>query len=109
MTTQAARRRLRLRMRCTRTAASIRIVLLPDLPDKGDVSDWLDADPRRAEKLERVCYDVPVWMPGTADASPLLLPRLRLRQMPSPQAKCHCHLSTLQHGRERLCQIGHGR
>ena len=47
------------------TAKTIRIVSLPDLPDKGDVSDWLDADPRRAEKLERVCYDVPVWMPGT--------------------------------------------
>jgi hypothetical protein len=41
------------------TAASIRIIPLPDLPDKSDVSDWLDADPRRAEKLERVCYDVP--------------------------------------------------
>ena len=33
------------------TAESVRIVSLPDLPDKGDVSDWLDADPRRAEKL----------------------------------------------------------
>ena len=33
------------------TAKTIRIVSLPDLPDKGDVSDWLDADPRRAEKL----------------------------------------------------------
>ena len=43
---------------------------LPDLPDKGDVSDWLDADSRRAEKLERICYDVPVWMPGTVDAKP---------------------------------------
>jgi hypothetical protein len=53
-----------------RTAESIRIVALPDLPDKGDVSDWLDADPRRAEKLERVCYDVPVWIPGAAAAFP---------------------------------------
>jgi RecA-family ATPase len=52
------------------TAKTIRIVSLPDLPDKGDVSDWLDADPRRAEKLERVCYDVPEWTPGTADAKP---------------------------------------
>jgi hypothetical protein len=33
------------------TANTIRIVSLPDLPDKGDVSDWLDADPRRAKKF----------------------------------------------------------
>ena len=46
------------------TAAIIRIVLLPDLPTKGDVSDWLDADPRRAEKLVEVCFDVPLWEPG---------------------------------------------
>jgi DNA primase len=33
------------------TAKTVRVVLLPDLPDKGDVNDWLDADPHRAEKL----------------------------------------------------------
>ena len=33
------------------SAKTIRIVSLPDLPEKGDVSDWLDADPRRGEKL----------------------------------------------------------
>jgi hypothetical protein len=49
------------------TAASIRIILLPDLPAKGDVSDWLDADPRRAEKLADVCFDVPEWSPDSAD------------------------------------------
>src|SRR5262249_9175467 len=32
------------------TAKSIRVVQLPGLPDKGDVSDWLDADSRNAEK-----------------------------------------------------------
>jgi RecA-family ATPase len=45
------------------TAKTIRIVSLPDLPEKGDVSDWLDADPRRAEKLVDVCFDVQVWTP----------------------------------------------
>jgi RecA-family ATPase len=49
-------------------AKSVRVVLLPDLPDKGDVSDWLDADPHRASKLTEVCFDVPEWMPRTADA-----------------------------------------
>ena len=51
------------------TASSVRIVLLPGLPDKGDVSDWLDADPRHAEKLEKVCFDVPEWAPPTGTAS----------------------------------------
>jgi hypothetical protein len=48
------------------TAASIRIVALPGLPDKGDVSDWLDLDPRRAEKLVDVCFKVPQWAPAIA-------------------------------------------
>ena len=51
------------------TAKSIRIVLLPDLPDKGDVSDWLDADPRRAEKLIDICFDVAEWTPDKADST----------------------------------------
>jgi putative DNA primase/helicase len=45
-------------------AKSIRIVLLPDLPHKGDVSDWLDADPERAGKLGDVCLNVPEWTPS---------------------------------------------
>jgi RecA-family ATPase len=52
-------------------AKSIRIVLLPDLPPKGDVSDWLDADPRRANKLTDICFDAPEWSPeSTADEKP---------------------------------------
>jgi hypothetical protein len=43
------------------TVKTIRIVALPDLPDKGDVSDWLDADPRRVEQLVDVCIAVPIW------------------------------------------------
>ena len=45
-------------------AKSVRIVLLPNLPYKGDVSKWLDADPRRAEKLVNICFDVPLWEPN---------------------------------------------
>jgi RecA-family ATPase len=51
------------------TAKTIRIVSLPNLPDKGDVSDWLDADPRRAQKLADVCFDVQVWTPDEAAAN----------------------------------------
>src|SRR5262249_25473295 len=50
---------------------TIRIVLLPDLPDKGDISDWLDADERRAEKLVDICFNEPPWEPkGDADTEP---------------------------------------
>jgi hypothetical protein len=45
------------------TAKTIRIVRLPDLPDKGDISDWLDADLRNAEKLVDICLDVLLWQP----------------------------------------------
>ena len=33
------------------------------------MSDWLDADPRRAEKLVDVCFDVPVWTPDDVAAN----------------------------------------
>jgi AAA domain len=45
-------------------ANSIRIVRLPDLPDKGDVSDWLDAHPSRADRLVGICMDTPEWKPS---------------------------------------------
>jgi RecA-family ATPase len=45
-------------------AKTIRVVVLPNLPDRGDVSDWLDADPQRANKLVNVCFDVPEWTPA---------------------------------------------
>jgi hypothetical protein len=51
------------------SAKTIRIVSLPNLPDKGDVSDWLDADPRRAGKLADLCFDVAEWFPGTTATS----------------------------------------
>jgi hypothetical protein len=53
------------------SAKTIRIVRLPGLPDKGDVSDWLDADPGRADKLVDVCLDAPVWIPD--DTPPALI------------------------------------
>jgi AAA domain len=44
-------------------AASIRIVSLPDLPDRGDVSDWLNADPARSETFVDVCIKAKLWTP----------------------------------------------
>jgi RecA-family ATPase len=49
------------------TAKTIRIVSLPDLPEKGDVSDWLDADPNNAKKFTDVCFGVPEWTPDHVD------------------------------------------
>jgi AAA domain len=42
-------------------AASIRIVSLPGLPEKGDVSDWLDGDPANADNLPSACFAAPLW------------------------------------------------
>src|SRR5262249_27419457 len=50
-------------------AKSIRVVRLPDLPEKGDVSNWLDADLRNGEKLADVCFEAPVWAPETKPSS----------------------------------------
>lgn len=44
-------------------AKTLRVVSLPDLPDRGDVSDWLDANPQRAEKFTDVCFETPLWQP----------------------------------------------
>ena len=49
------------------TAQTVRVVLLPDLPDGGDVSDWLDANPRRAKKLVDVCFGAPQWAPPAGE------------------------------------------
>jgi hypothetical protein len=48
-------------------ASTVRIVRLPGLGDRQDISDWLDADPRRAEKLVDVCFDAPLWGSDKAD------------------------------------------
>ncbi len=43
-------------------ARSVRILELPNLPRKGDVSDWLDAGGRAAE-LKRLIAESPAWEP----------------------------------------------
>jgi CHC2 zinc finger len=50
-------------------ANSVRIVRLPDLPEKGDVSDWLDADIGNAGRLVDVCFAAPLWEPDTLEQS----------------------------------------
>jgi hypothetical protein len=48
-------------------AASVRVVTLPDLsgqPGDKDVSDWLDADPARADTFVDICLTTPLWTPA---------------------------------------------
>jgi putative DNA primase/helicase len=62
-------------------AKTIRIVRLPDLADKGDVSDWLDQGHTAAE-LEDVCYEAPLWDAALAPVSvdaPAPLPATKTR------------------------------
>ncbi len=42
-------------------AKTVRVVRLPGLLEKGDVSDWLDQDPENANDLVEVCFDAPLW------------------------------------------------
>lgn len=50
------------------TAASVKIVTLPDLPPKGDVSDYLDAG-GKVEKFLALAADAPDWMPDVSQAA----------------------------------------
>lgn len=49
-------------------AASVRIVELPGLPDKGDVSDWIEGGGTK-EQLERLVAETPIWEPKQGDTS----------------------------------------
>jgi AAA domain len=70
------------------TAKTIRIVSLPDLPDKGDVSDWLDADPRRAETLAEICFKVPEWTPTAGICSSSSPWKYHTGKAPTPARWC---------------------
>jgi RecA-family ATPase len=45
------------------TAKTVRIVRLPGLAERDDVSDWLDADLQKNtfERLCNICFDTPLW------------------------------------------------
>lgn len=56
------------------TAESIKILNLPDLPDKGDVSDFIESFPDKetaAERLSILIESCPVWEPAKKEASGL--------------------------------------
>lgn len=47
-------------------AESVRIVTLPDLPEKGDASDWIAAGGTK-EELTRLADSAPIWTPTTVE------------------------------------------
>ncbi len=69
-------------------AASVKVVVLPGLPEKGDVSDWLDAG-GTVEELQLVAT-VPVWKPS---ATPQLSERRRISRSPTPALPNGSHYS----------------
>jgi len=50
-------------------ARRIRVLMLPGLPDKGNIIDWVAAG-GTAEKLRELAEQAPVWMPHAAEALP---------------------------------------
>ena len=49
-------------------AQAVKVINLPGLPPKGDVSDWLNAGNTK-DDLERVCLLTPLWEPATDNAA----------------------------------------
>lgn len=49
------------------TAASVKVVALPDVPEKGDVSDWLNAG-NSVDELLRIVDKTPEWEPPSSPA-----------------------------------------
>jgi hypothetical protein len=50
-------------------ARGVRVVELPDLPPKGDVSDWLDGG-KTVRELRGLVHETPIWKPPEADFGP---------------------------------------
>jgi Protein of unknown function (DUF3987) len=50
-------------------ANTVRLVLLPRLPQRGDVSDWLDMGHSKEELID-TCLDAPLWQPEAGAANP---------------------------------------
>jgi RecA-family ATPase len=65
-------------------AATVRIVRLPGLPDKGDVSDWLDANRDNVERLVELCFDAPLWTPTLAPVTATTVPNASVKPSTPP-------------------------
>jgi hypothetical protein len=66
-------------------ASEVRVVELPDLPSKGDVSQWLDAG-GTVEQLKAIVKRTPVWGQPAAPAAPGLSIRSLAEILANPDA-----------------------
>jgi len=83
-------------------AASVKIVDLPGLPEKGDVSDWLDAG-RTLEQLRALMEAAPDWDPATAPPEEPQKTATVIREVGHTYAisnGCHCLVMNLEDGAE---------
>jgi AAA domain len=62
-------------------ANTVRVVSLPGLPERGDVSDWLDAG-HKPDELTEVCFAAPLWHQNAPAAAPTAA--LGLLKAPGP-------------------------
>jgi putative DNA primase/helicase len=69
------------------TAKTVRVVQLPGLPEKGDVSDWLDADAHNADKLDEVCFAQPLWIATAAPANTTISTGLQFARVDESEAR----------------------
>jgi hypothetical protein len=82
-----------------RVVASVRILELPDLPDGGDVSDWLEKDPSGA-RLVQLGERTPLWQPSpdAKDATG----RIELSHADQQEITRLAKLPLIQYDRERI-------
>ena len=77
----------------------VRVLELPDLPEGGDVSDWLDAG-HDADDLRRLAEAAPVWQPGPEPFPPAYRTAAESRKAIDAMAETSRGLQT---GALRLC------
>lgn len=58
------------RARILSSAAAVRVVEMPGLPDKGDVTDWIETQGHTAEELKALFKAAPMWGEENAIAEP---------------------------------------
>lgn len=65
-------------------AGVVKIVELPDLPPKGDISDWLDSGgPEKVKELIRLTDESPIFEPDLIDASrPIIVSLADVKPLP---------------------------
>ena len=81
-------------------AQTIRIIKIPD--GANDVSDWLDGDPTRADKLVYICVDTPTWEPETAPPDAQMAPVAR--EMAHQDRRC-AFCGGMPDGTEQECSV----